>query len=322
LPPAAPKLALVPSIRIRPHCNRLVPHASRLLRSIFRPSSQSKPTAPLVTPWHDPAQPPLQIPIVPAAPPGACGTAVAPPPDAISCLGAFRTPVGGAPGEIVVAGVRKPCMGPSKSSTYFTAFSTFFFFPVSLFDLEARFFVPTHRVLDARRAQEAVKAGRRSASASRSVVSRPRLDSLEHGGTLAMVGMTCPRGARCRARSSIAPQPCIRSIREDRTMMQSCASVAKLRGGGSILHSGLESHGFTSDHRHLGSSSADPGMGRQAVVLVSFLFNVVGYDAGRKTMPSDTSPVVTRRQRAMSSFRANATIIVLRVLPRPSAVRV
>src|SRR5262245_63435399 len=38
-------------------------------------------------------------------------------------------------------------------------------------------------------------------------------------------------------------------------------------------------------------------------------------------MPSDTWPVVTRRQRAMSSFRANATIIVLRVLPRPSAVR-
>ena len=32
--------------------------------------------------------------------------------------------------------------------------------------------------------------------------------------------------------------------------------------------------------------------------------------------------VVTRRQSAMSSLRANATIIVLRVLPRPSAVRV
>ena len=130
-------------------------------------------------------------------------------------------------------------MGPSKSSTYFTAFSTFFFFPVSLFDLEARFFVPTHTCWTPARTG-AVKAGRRSASASRSVVSRPRLDSPEHGGTLAMVGMTCPRGARCRARSSIAPQPCIRSIREDRTMMQSCASVAKLRGGGSILHSGLE----------------------------------------------------------------------------------
>src|ERR1700675_4668542 len=37
--------------------------------------------------------------------------------------------------------------------------------------------------------------------------------------------------------------------------------------------------------------------------------------------PSGTSPVVTRRHSAMSSLRASATIIVLRVLPRPSAVR-
>jgi hypothetical protein len=37
--------------------------------------------------------------------------------------------------------------------------------------------------------------------------------------------------------------------------------------------------------------------------------------------PSGISPVVTSRQRAMSSFRANATTIVLRVPPRPSAVR-
>jgi hypothetical protein len=36
----------------------------------------------------------------------------------------------------------------------------------------------------------AVKAGRRSAVASCSIVSRPRLDSSEHGGTLVVVGMT------------------------------------------------------------------------------------------------------------------------------------
>jgi hypothetical protein len=104
-------------------------------------------------------------------------------------------------------------------------------------------------------------------------------------------------------------------------MMQSCASAAKLRGGGSILHSGFEAMVFTSDHRHLGSSSADPNMGRQADCSFIHPFHVVAYDAGRKTMPSDTSPVVTRRQRAISSFRANATIIVLRVLPRPSTAR-
>jgi hypothetical protein len=96
---------------------------------------------------------------------------------------------------------------------------------------------------------------------------------------------------------------------------------AKLRGGGSILHSGLEAMVLrritaTSDrHRQTLAWAA------KLVVLLSFPFHVVAYDAGRKTMPSDTSPVVTRRQRAMSSFRANATIIVLRVLLRPSAVR-
>jgi hypothetical protein len=36
------------------------------------------------------------------------GAAHPPPPDAISCLGAFRTPTAGARGEIVIAGVRKP----------------------------------------------------------------------------------------------------------------------------------------------------------------------------------------------------------------------
>src|SRR5579864_2775995 len=71
------------------------------------------------------------------------------------------------------------------------------FIPVSLFDLESRFFAPTHRCWRPSRTG-AVKVGRRSALAARSVVSRPRLDSPEHGGTLIGVGMTHPRGARCR----------------------------------------------------------------------------------------------------------------------------
>src|SRR6516165_8680263 len=42
--------------------------------------------------------------------------------------------------------VSRPCMGPSKSSDLFHAFSTSStsFIPVSLFDLESRFFAPTH----------------------------------------------------------------------------------------------------------------------------------------------------------------------------------
>jgi hypothetical protein len=43
--------------------------------------------------------------------------------------------------------------------------------------------------------------------------------------------------------------------------------------------------------------------------------------AGRKTTPSNGSPVVTKRQSAMISLRASATIMVLRVPLRLSAVR-
>jgi hypothetical protein len=50
-------------------------------------------------------------------------------------------------------------MGLSKSSTYFTAFSTSFI-PVSLFDLESRFFAPTRSIAKPARAG-AVKVGRR-----------------------------------------------------------------------------------------------------------------------------------------------------------------
>ena len=51
------------------------------------------------------------------------------------------------------------------------------------------------------------------------------------------------------------------------------------------------------------------------------MFRRVLYTAGRKIKRWGTSPVVTRRHRAMSSLRASATIIVLRVTARLSAVR-
>ena len=44
-------------------------------------------------------------------------------------------------------------------------------------------------------------------------------------------------------------------------------------------------------------------------------------DAGRKMTPSNGSPVVTKRQSAMISLRASATIMVLRVPLRLSVVR-
>jgi len=120
---------------------------------------------------------------------------------------------------------------------YFTAFSTSFI-PVSLFDLESRFFAPTHTCWKPARVG-AVKAGRRSALASLSIVSRPRLDRPEHGGTLVMVGMTRPRGARSRGtRNSRRNLVCGGSIK-DLTMMHPCASAAKLLGGGPNLETGV-----------------------------------------------------------------------------------
>ena len=82
-----------------------------------------------------------------------------------------------------------PLYGALEVKHYFTAFSTSFI-PVSLFDLKSRFFAPTHTCWRPARTV-AVKVGRRSTLATRSVVSRPRLDRPEHGGTLGVVGMTC-----------------------------------------------------------------------------------------------------------------------------------
>src|SRR4051794_24125990 len=125
------------------------------------------------------------------------------------------------------------------------------------------------------------------------------------------------RGACHRARI-IAPQPCIRSLQGDLTMMQSCASAAKLRGGGPILENGVKPWPASGD-RHLGSSSeTDDGLFarlRELVLPASSLH------AARKTTPAGTSPVVTIRHSAMSSFLARATIRVLRVPPWASAVR-
>jgi hypothetical protein len=58
---------------------------------------------------------------------------------------------------------------------------------VSLFDLEARFFVPTH-YLPMASCRDAVKAGRCAAGAAAVALVRPRLDGGEHEATLASIG--------------------------------------------------------------------------------------------------------------------------------------
>ena len=82
---------------------------------------------------------------------------------------------------------------------------------VSLFDLEARFFVPTRALPMSPRA-EAVKVGRRTNLTACPAVARPHLDGFEHDGTLGAVGMAI-RGDLAFGRGSIAPQPCIRWAR-------------------------------------------------------------------------------------------------------------
>jgi len=60
---------------------------------------------------------------------------------------------------------------------------------VSLFDLEARFLVPTRASLTSARAG-AVKVRRRTNLAACATLARPHLDGFEHDGTLDAVGMT------------------------------------------------------------------------------------------------------------------------------------
>ena len=127
-----------------------------------------------------------------------------------------------------------PCMGPSKSSTLRVHS---FFISVSLFDLESRFFAPTRMCCDAG-ARRGCQGRPALCLASRSIVSRPRLDRPEHGGTLVAIGMTI-RGEPAFGRGPTAPQPCIRRVAVTRTMMQPCASAAKLRGGGPTLPLGM-----------------------------------------------------------------------------------
>jgi hypothetical protein len=95
-------------------------------------------------------------------------------------------------------------------------------------------------------------------------------------------------------------------------------------GGGPILSVGLKCQvrirfPATSD-RQFGSRAEKPARapnGAECYARSGEPFQ----DAGRKTTPSSGSPVVTKRQSAMTSLRASATIIVFRVPLRLSAVR-
>src|SRR5712664_4114614 len=101
-------------------------------------------------------------------------------------------------------------------------------------------------------------------------------------------------------------------------MMQSCASAAKLLGGGPFSKP-VSKPWLASGDRHLGSSSDTDDV--LLVSLRELVFLSPLPHAARNTTPAGTSPVVTRRHKAISNLRARATIIVLRFLPPSVRVR-
>src|SRR6185369_13278740 len=135
----------------------------------------------------------------------------------------------------------------------------------------------------------AVKVGRRSDFSSCPVDARPHLDSSEHGSTLVVVGMTMSRGARLwRTNNRAATLYSVGPM--TRTMMQSCASAAKLRGGGPILHNGMKAMVFAGP-RHLEPSSAPHRGADRAVRLLADGHSIARVDhAGRMATPYHALP--------------------------------
>jgi hypothetical protein len=108
-------------------------------------------------------------------------------------------------------------------------------------------------------------------------------------------------------------------------MKQSFASAARLRGGGPILTNGSMTMfrlGSPPPRIVIGQPGKEVFAGC-AETLFSVLVILCGNQAAcRSTTPCGTSPVVTMRQRAISSLRARATIIFVLRAPLAPSVRV
>src|SRR5215203_1246451 len=130
-----------------------------------------------------------------------------------------------------------------------------------------------------------------------------------------------PRGVRHRA-LVIAPQPCIRwaswGPNHDAAMRISGeAPGRRVQSEQRLSGHSLVRRTATSDHPR----QLTTGTPMSAEASRPGPLGPVAHDAGRRTTPSGASPVVTKRHKAIKSFRARATIMVLRVPPRASAVR-
>jgi hypothetical protein len=144
-----------------------------------------------------------------------------------------------------------PCMGPFLSSGFRAGHIVligFFVRPgVPFLRPDPQYCKPTRA--------GAVKVGRRPNLAAYSALARPYLDSFEDDGTLSAVGMTI-RGEPAFLGADQSRHDLVSGGSRTRTMMHSCASAAKLRGGGPILFPGMKAKGGDRDpatsnrHRH------------------------------------------------------------------------
>ena len=159
-----------------------------------------------------------------------------------------------------------------------------------LCSISQRFFVPTRPLLTAAgrlRARRRTRSGRRSE------------------GSL-------PSGADHRAATLYSVGPC----GPDHDAVMRIGGEAPRRRTHSrnrCQHHGLLRVTATSDRHRMPTKSCSSGS--ESLSCLSSPPH-----AARNTTPAGTSPVVTRRHRAISNFRARATIIVLRFLP-PLSVR-
>src|SRR5215470_6801799 len=101
-------------------------------------------------------------------------------------------------------------------------------------------------------------------------------------------------------------------------MMQSCAS-ARSSSAADPFSKPVSKPWLASGDRHLGSSSDTDDVLLVSPESLSFLSPLP--HTARNTTPAGTSPVVTRRHKAISNLRARATIIVLRFLPPSVRIR-
>jgi hypothetical protein len=121
-------------------------------------------------------------------------------------------------------------------------------------------------------------------------------------------------------RGSIAPHTCIRYV------LRGPNHDAVIRIGGEAPRRRAHSPCGVHTMRYGGWSPPRIVFGARLHLLRQAPIGLFGHlvvyaTAGRKEMPSGISPVITIRHSAMSSLRASATIMVLRVPLRPSADR-